>query len=399
MLKIRKKKLASIIALLAMFEPPYISELFPKLHLLCIVLKLVVLGVTITRVISSYSNPGRHIKLPVLYIVYCAYQLLNTLVQGQAINLAISDFCFCMYFVYACTDSRTDLFDYLDSVHLVLSVYVVINLITMILYPNGMWSVQGIGEYWFLGMDNMFIHYMYPLTVISVILLKRRFKLTYLLAIIISVATLVSRWAVTSMIGIVIFLLLAMLPKAITKRIKPQYTFIAAILVSVIVMGVYTSNWLEYIVVNVLHKDMTFSNRSFIWANALTYIGQKPLFGYGKLSSSSFSSMLEFGAHPHNMYLYQLFVNGGVGTLVYIILSFMAFKRINKQIPQNYALILSAALTGIYIMGITESAAKVFFEIPLILALASQPEKWEQAGIPDGSGHRRRIRLNLFRES
>lgn len=380
MLKIRKNKLITTIVLLAMFESPYISELFPALHLLCIAIKLWALGFTLIKMVSQYSKPGRYDRLLIFYVVYCAYQLLNTFVQGQEIALAISDFCFCMYFAYTCADRKTDLYDYLDSVHLVLTIYIVINMITMIVYPNGMWRVQNIGEYWFLGMDNMFVNYMYPLTVISIILLQQKFRPIYLISIGVSVLTLVSRWAVTSMVGIVIFLMLVILPERITKIIKPQYVFIAAIIISIILMGEYTSKLIEYIVVDILHKDMTFSNRSYIWKTALLYISQNPLFGYGKLASSSFSSMLVLGSHPHNMYLYQLFINGGIGAFVYILVSFLAFKRINKEIPRNYAIILTAALAGIYIMGIAESFIKVYLEIPLILALVTQRDKWEQNG-------------------
>lgn len=380
MLKIKKKKLVSTIVLLAMFEPPYISELFPALHLLCIALKIGAVGYALIKLIPHYSKTAKPEILTLFYLIYCLYQLLNTFVQGQEISLAISDFCFCMYFVYACSDSKTNLFDYLDSVHLVLTIYIVINMITMIVYPNGMWRVQNIGEYWFLGMDNMFINYMYPLTMISIILLQQRIRLIYLFAIGVSVVTLVSRWAATSMVGIIIFLILVFIPNSISKRIKPQYSFVIAIIISITLMGAYSSNLIEYIVVELLHKDMTFSNRSFIWERSLLCILQKPLFGYGKLSSSTFSRMLRLGSHPHNMYLYHLFTNGGVGALVYTMLSLAAFRKINKQFPVDYAIILAAALTGIYIMGITESLAKVYLEIPLILALTTQRDKWEQDG-------------------
>ena len=378
MIKINVKKIISIIILLVMFEPPYISELFPSVHLVCIALKIATLGFVLLSFFSKYAKQAKYEKILILYVSYCLYQLINTILQGQGVNGAISDFCFCMYFIYACTDKNTDLFDFLYDVHLVLTIYAVINMITMILYPNGMWNVPAIGEYWFLGMDNMFINYMYPLTVISVMLLRHHFRWVYLFTIGISVGTLLSRWAATSMIGIIIFLILVLLPKKISIKIKPKYFFVAMIIISIILMGSYSSNLLEYIVVDLLHKDLTFSNRSFIWEIALLYIIQKPLFGYGKLISSVFSGMLKLGSHPHNMCLYQLFVGGGLGALAYAILSFMAFERLNKEVPEDHAIILSAALSGIYIMGITESMAKIFLEIPLILAIVVKRYKWEQ---------------------
>lgn len=379
MFKIEKRKIISIIILFALFEPPYINELNPPLHSMCIAIKIIGLFIAMfSFLVKSGKNKRVNNFVLVLYVAYCLYRLINTIIQGQEINAAISDFSFCMYFIYACMDEKTKIFDFLSEVYLILTGFVIVNLITMIIYPSGMWSVQAIGEYWFLGMDNMFINYMYPLTIISVLLLKYRFRLIYLVTIGISVVTLVSRWAATSMVGIIIFLILSFMPKKFSRKIKPLYIFISSIIISIMLINSYSSSLISYIVVNVLNKDMTFSNRSFIWAKALIYIIQKPWFGYGKLTSDNFSRMLRYGSHPHNMWLYLLFTAGVIGAVVYIIISCQAFRKIKRKIPEKYAVVLSAALSGIYIMGITESLAKIFLEIPLILVITFKDYKWRE---------------------
>lgn len=72
-------------------------------------------------------------------------------------------------------------------------------------------------------------------------------------------------------------------------------------------------DFLQNIIVNVLHRDMTLTDRTIIWGITIDKILANPLTGYGMIDGLAFQSMLPYiiGINAHNTYLMILF-DGGI---------------------------------------------------------------------------------------
>ena len=72
-------------------------------------------------------------------------------------------------------------------------------------------------------------------------------------------------------------------------------------------------DFLQNIIVNVLHRDMTLTDRTVIWGITIDKILANPLTGYGMIDGLAFQSMLPYiiGINAHNTYLMILF-DGGI---------------------------------------------------------------------------------------
>lgn len=72
----------------------------------------------------------------------------------------------------------------------------------------------------------------------------------------------------------------------------------------------------SFLLVNILHKDVTLTFRTRIWDNALAAIQQNLLTGVGRLDAAQMEVILGYGvSHPHNRYLYVTLASVSLGWL------------------------------------------------------------------------------------
>jgi len=87
------------------------------------------------------------------------------------------------------------------------------------------------------------------------------------------------------------------------------------------VFSIYKNPVTEFIIVNILHKDMTLSHRTNVWSSAIAMIKESPVLGYGSqvaIQKEAFKI-----ANCHNYYLDILFRSGMIG-LVLTLLNYVA---------------------------------------------------------------------------
>lgn len=233
--------------------------------------------------------------------------------------------------------------------HLELCTY--INLITVIMKPDGFFtrniSAYGKTQEWFLGSDHYFVVWAIPAFLIATLYCeltgdkKRGFFL-----ICATVVTQFIKGSSTGLVGILIFLLWMLMP-IIRKVMTPFKCIVVATILFVSIVYLRNSDFLEPIIVGMLGKDMTFTNRLEIWDNAIKAIGNKPFMGYGMICTDAVigllgrtrSGFLWRGAtHCHNQFLQIGFMAGIIGLGAYIAAIVVAFLNCascdNKKIGQ-----------------------------------------------------------------
>ncbi|WP_028241930.1 O-antigen ligase family protein [Pseudobutyrivibrio ruminis] len=85
----------------------------------------------------------------------------------------------------------------------------------------------------------------------------------------------------------------------------------------------------EYLLVDVLHEDLTLDNREYIWEIVIANIINRPLFGHSINSNVSFglSEALAYNRSAHNQILSWIFYFGLIGTIIIFILLALLFYR------------------------------------------------------------------------
>lgn len=109
-------------------------------------------------------------------------------------------------------------------------------------------------------------------------------------------------------------------------------------------------NYFKFLIVNILHKDITFTYRTIIWKKALEEIKKSPLLGHGlhqdinyfqvKLFYSGREFLHNFSAH--NQIIQHLYEVGILTTLVLIFIYFFCCFRKNKA--KNFTYIFNTII-------------------------------------------------------
>lgn len=112
----------------------------------------------------------------------------------------------------------------------------------------------------------------------------------------------------------------------------------------------------------VFGKDMTFNNRSFIWASALTQIARSPLFGHGITQSGGFA--IDYGNQfsffngqlrpAHNQILHVLYEGGALALAVYVAMLVHIGRAVKRCAHKELVLLASVTIFAFNIASITE---------------------------------------------
>lgn len=351
-----------LIFLLA-FKPHGIVYFFPTLDTLWKAI-LIVAALFITII---YFADNKIDKFLIYNVIYLGFIIFVTF-----INSADLEFCFSkllpswimlVYSIMFIKDNPTKFLKCLSFFSVMMSI---LNLISIFMYPNGIGKV----DYYFLGLDNMasmnlifggvFIWlYRY---------LTKKNKFVTLLLLLIPLYQLYYVDCSTGKVGVTLLVMLYLIFDLI-KNIKWLNYKNFLLLSLVLFFGIVVfrlQNYFQFLIVDILHRDLTFTLRTFIWDEVLVSIKNNLFVGIGFLYS-----------HAHSNYLDILYKYGIVGFLIYLINMNIINKRLNlaeqKKEKGNYAAkIVSLGFFVYFMMTIVEVYLdSQFFYVMLVLAYYS----------------------------
>lgn len=242
--------------------------------------------------------------------------------------------------------------------------YVLLNNVLVLLFPTGIYQVKTSLTHkgHLLGDDNAIIYVALPgMIFLSIYSIYKYNKITTLtwINIVLCEIVLIRLWSGSAMICFGIFILILFLGTKI-KRIPGKVYLIATTVLSVFVfLSVYyksiSSSGLFSLVFSILGKNSTFSNREYMWVNAINMIFRKPIFGYGGYYQvGTYISRGGFVYPSHTPYL-QILLDGGIVLFIpFVVMIIMMFKCIDKNIHSYYSQVIIAGMTGILLSYVFE---------------------------------------------
>lgn len=254
---------------------------------------------------------------------------------------------------------------------MVLGILITINLATLILFPNGMYTSGAYTRCYFLGYDNTHISVQLPAMCVLALTAaasgKGKNLLLFSIAVVV-LSTAITRSA-TTMIGVAVFVLGLMVLSVrkeqyrLRKLLFPRPMFSFAALGAVTVGLVSGTLLLRFsgIIQAVFHKDATLSARTRIWTNSLIHILQRPLWGYGYESSDvvnkqlvNIAGQVGWGGSSHNTYLWILFT-GGIVLFSVVVLIFWVFDKRVSKFSDRSTQIIKLWVFVVLLMGLVET--------------------------------------------
>lgn len=217
---------------------------------------------------------------------------------------------------------------------IILAGTIVINFITMILWPGGMYTdTRGWTTNYFLGYRNLHIYFYLPFFVLyGLTCIYKKGELSKLFFAMLAfsfVASLISKSSTTSAC---MFALMALTffysNKKIPKIINPFSIFFSMIVFSFLCIFFNIQEYFNSFLGAVFGKDASFSTRTYIWQRAMLLISRKPVIGNG---NTLVTNVFNVKSHAHNEYLDLLLIGGMVLFLFFGLMILLITRKLLKS--------------------------------------------------------------------
>ncbi len=278
---------------------------------------------------------------------------------------------------------------YLKFIEKYLFIFFIINAITYAprlvgipLYPS------------FLGIDNRWIYFLLPWTIISFIndyIENNRF--TYSLKVyIVSFISVISVWSVGAILAFAVipFAYLcvkwlygkySVLQLCLSRVVFFIFLILNYVLVSNIILEIFSTIIRQY-----LKKDITLSGRTLLWKGVLDLLEKNPWFGIG-MQSHEYDMEFFFRAglhapgtkvnHPHNHLLYIAYHGGFFTLIIFLILIYIVMKKIDKTQNKNISCIYLTSAISIFTAALVDTMdfSLFYLFISIIMCLPTKQIK------------------------
>lgn len=272
-----------------------------------------------------------------------------------------------------------------------MEVFLYINLISMILYPAGMYRVITNGIYeelvpvarnavrsnarviWLLGHQTMLIRFTLPAICISLLYWHNKTKgkgvnvRSLALILVCIIETMIANSA-----GNYMFLALFAafcLYFYFKGKINNMMVYVGIVIIYIVAVNLGENAILLNFLSSKLGRTVTVSTRVTIWINAIIAWLEKPILGYGYIneSSSTIRHLLSLG-NPHSSYLWALFEGGVVGFALFIYMIYVFGRNMKDHWESRSARMIYSAFICLLICMIDDDHV---FRAPFFLIIFS----------------------------
>ncbi len=317
--------------------------------------------------------------LDMCILAYITVLVISTLLNGTDIKTAIyrSIEVIVLMLVYNHWE-RPDIV--IKTFAAILSLCAYLNLLIMILFPDWMFVAKDVFDSHLLGGNYNQIGSRLIFALILTVPCMRFSKwwlVNFIFLSIVSIVILAMVGSMTSLSCIIVFLLFCMIPSIRLQKAGIVLFFIFYLLFQFGVCfngeGLYNNKLAVFIIEDVLGKDITFTNRTQMWASAAEKFAESPIMGYGFVDREWYLTQMDsFAIGPHN-FIYSVLLNGGLILITILIAAVViTLRRLIGHLDKTATLMLMG--TCIFLFMSTMEVYPFFFFFGLLYALYYYPD-------------------------
>lgn len=300
-------------------------------------------------------------------VLFVTLMLMSTIIGGNDIKNCFYDGCSYIFVVMVCEYYSGRLNLIVASFAISFSLCAYLNAAHMMLHPELWFANDTVVNGYLLGANyNQMGCRLLCAVAASVLCLKynKWWWVNVVPIVLVSLATLFIVGSMTSITGILLFLLFCIIPSKRLIKIGVLALLAGVILFQIFVCfqgkGIEQNELAIFFVEDILGKDITFTNRTYLWDAASKVFVESPIYGYGYVGGDWYLSHLSSLAKgPHN-FIWLILIYGGV--LLLMLFSYMCYIVIPKLVFVNdkYILLVYASVAILFMMMTMEAYSPVF---------------------------------------
>lgn len=356
---VSKKRLWSKIRISILFVFIIMPEILTQIRLVAYVfagVQLLIFGYFGLRVIKKHKGTKEYLYWSGIAFYLLIVMLLNGNYGdidkwGRLLILVLDTMMVLDYYV-----EKRQIRDALDALTFLGILYFAINSIMIIQTPQGFLISNGL-PYFFLGLRTDFLKFFFPFVLIgglNYIYFKRLWPIVVLS--IFSIYNFLELDVSTSIISVIVLGLMLVFRKQFIRFLDVKRAIIVATALNIGFLFLNAASQFGWLIVDVLKKDFTLTNRMYIWNIAIQKILESRtglIFGHGIVNGGAFVRFGLYGSGiywpAHNQLLQWIFEYGLIGTCA-IFAFLISLDRTHDKKPDSYychAVFLAMMITGI----------------------------------------------------
>ncbi len=384
--------MAVTLLVIPFYEPEFFADRIPVVHYVYLMLEFISILLCSVYFIKNRKKYYEDRWILIFLLCYQMYILLITLVnQGRVFDVLKASAGVLGIILMMVIFSKFNSEYLLRIFQVYFYIIVLVTLITTFLYPNGLYtlnnyepgsSAQVNSIRYFVGHKNQVVPFLLTGYIASVLLwVKRRKWLDGVVAIsyigiLITITLIID--SMTSFAACVCLLgVLVISSFKSVRRIIPEIWIICVIIIDMLLTIFRIQDKLAALVA-LLGRDVTFSNRTSIWDQAIDVILQAPVFGYGvELDVETKARFLQFTS-CHNIFFTNAYYGGMIAIALLLLCIFMTCRKL-RSCPGVSSAFLGMTLAVVLFIGIFESLGIGLSTIITPLMFAINVDKFKEA--------------------
>lgn len=377
--KMLKNKIVLVFLLFPFFKPrgigemaTYVGGVWYGIDTFYTLAKFVSVCIIVLILVCYYRNFNLYI-LPIL--LFQIYTIGNDYFHGN--NLSSSILSMAVWFVFIL---MMDLLikndtceEFLGAVSFILFLLVFINLITIIMFPKGLyvdnrnWTLN-----WFLGYKNSHIYIQLPYIAFSALYYLKKenvLPLPFWISQIIVLASPIMCKSSTAafVLFLVLFIIFIYNFRKASTRLNVITVFIFFSILSLLFVKYQFQNNFAGLIYVLFKKDATFTNRTEIWKNSADIFWQNRFWGVG--NSCYYSTAVKMlVTQSHNMYLDIVYTGGMIGYALFLLMVIVSGVQAHNN-RKNFAMTILTIVASAYFLLFVFEAKRGFDLFYIILLL------------------------------
>lgn len=357
-MKISKKEFLNNIWLLLIIIPffkPDIIVSFTKLNYIFTIWQLA----SFIYIFVLYFKKGKISKFVLIFSFYYLILLIATVLNNGNINKWITNFTLYLGSILIIEKYiKEDRIKILRILVIIFYALTIGNTISFIVFPNGLAQTEFLGTpIYMLGIDNRFAFTYIPgLCVIGTYELLKNKKIgkITILYFIITFGTLIYFWSAGALLVEALFIIYFIFIYKMKISISPKIYFVIAVLGFIALVFLRIQNVFSFLIVDLLHKDLTLSSRTLIWDRVIEIIEQNKMLGIGIQGSDEMHNMIT-AYHSHCDFLNILLQSGFCGLGMYWVILYNGFGNLSKYKNNSITQLISFSIGIILVMLLVDT--------------------------------------------
>ena len=330
---------------------------------------LIDLFVVLCFVFKIIKEPEIVFKLMIPVVLYCGITIISTLVVSKgSFSKAVYEMfqyssCITMFFCFKKETIKNSIIIYI--LFGFLSALLLGNLIFFLIHQKGM-IINGRTYYLFdLQNDTPNFIFSYGFFILVIGHYKEKLLIPAFIIYLSCLLQVIFYDYSTGRLGAIMLVVLSFFfvfdKDVILKRIPVFLYWIIPLGLFLFICVFRFHYYFKWLIVDILHEDLTFHTRLYAWDYGLKAISKSPFFGYGYDKASYHYNIInrltDHYSHSHSEYLEVILRSGIIGFTMFATPFSLLFKRANKKLMGNNILIriFTLCIFVFFIMGIDET--------------------------------------------